>query len=142
MSKKIQAIVKLQVNAGKANPSPPIGPSLGQQGVNIMAFCKEFNEKTAQIESGLPIPVVVTIYSDRSFTFITKSPPASVLLKKIAGISKGSSKAKKEIIGKITNQQILDIAKQKISDMTGSDIYAMSKSIKGTAESMGLSIED
>lgn len=142
MSKKIQAIVKLQVPAGKANPSPPIGPALGQQGINIMLFCKEFNARTKHIELELPTPVVVTVYSDRSFTFIIKSTPSSVLLKRAAGIKNGSSKPKKELVGKIKKEQIFDIAKSKVSDMTGKDINAIFRSIEGTAKSMGLTIED
>lgn len=142
MSKKIKAIVKLQVAAGKANPSPPIGPALGQQGINIISFCKEFNDKTSNIELGLPIPVVITIYSDRSFTFIIKSPPASILLKKAAGIKSGSAKPNTEKVGKVSNKQIIEIAKNKANDMTGSDINAIIRSIKGTAKSMGLVIED
>lgn len=142
MKKKIQAIVKLQVAAGMASPSPPIGPALGQQGVNIPLFCKEFNNKTSNIESGLPIPVVVTVYSDRSFTFITKSPPASVLLKKAAGIKSGSAQPNKDKVGKINSKQIFDIAKNKAVDMTGSDINAIIRSIQGTAKSIGLVIED
>lgn len=142
MKKKIQAIVKLQVAAGMASPSPPIGPALGQQGVNIPLFCKEFNNKTSNIESGLPIPVVVTVYSDRSFTFITKSPPASVLLKKAAGIKSGSAQPNKDKVGKINSKQIFDIAKNKAVDMTGSDIKAIIRSIQGTAKSIGLVIED
>lgn len=142
MSKKIKAIVKLQVAAGKANPSPPIGPALGQQGINIISFCKEFNDKTSNIELGLPIPVVITIYSDRSFTFIIKSPPASILLKKAAGVKSGSAKPNTEKVGKVSNKQIIEIAKNKANDMTGSDINAIIRSIKGTAKSMGLVIED
>lgn len=141
-NKKIKAIVKLQVAAGMANPSPPIGPALGQQGINIMLFCKEFNNKTSKIESGLPIPVVVTVYSDRSFTFITKTPPASILLKKAANIKSGSSKPKHENVGKISTKQITDIAKNKAIDMTGADIDAIIRSIKGTAKSIGLIVED
>lgn len=142
MSKKIKAIVKLQVAAGKANPSPPIGPALGQQGINIISFCKEFNDKTSNIELGLPIPVVITIYADRSFTFIIKSPPAAILLKKAAGIKSGSAKPNTEKVGKVSNKQIIEIAKNKANDMTGSDINAIIRSIKGTAKSMGLVIED
>ncbi|CUR53815.1 50S ribosomal protein L11 [Serratia symbiotica] len=142
MAKKIQAYVKLQVSAGMANPSPPVGPALGQQGVNIMEFCKEFNIKTDSFEKGLPIPVIVTIYSDRSFTFIIKTSPASVLLKKAAGIKSGSNKPKKDQVGKITRTQIREIAEKKSKDMTGSNIEAMSRSIEGTAHSIGLIIED
>ncbi|AYN24462.1 50S ribosomal protein L11 [Buchnera aphidicola] len=142
MAKKIQSYIKLQVAAGMANPSPPIGPALGQKGVNIMDFCKLFNTKTENIEKGLPIPVIITVYSDRSFTFITKTPPASVLLKKAAGIKSGSSKPKTEIKGKITKLQVEEIANIKKNDMTGSNIHSMIRSIEGTAKSMGLIIED
>ncbi|CAL4318189.1 50S ribosomal protein L11 [Buchnera aphidicola (Protaphis terricola)] len=142
MAKKIQAYIKLQVSAGMANPSPPIGPALGQKGVNIMEFCKLFNTKTENIEKGLPIPVIITVYSDRSFTFITKTPPASVLLKKAAGIKSGSSKPKIETQGKVTNLQIKEIAKTKKNDMTGANIESMIKSIKGTAKSMGIIVQD
>jgi large subunit ribosomal protein L11 len=142
MAKKIQSYIKLQVSAGMANPSPPIGPALGQKGVNIMEFCKLFNKKTENLEKGLPIPVIITVYSDRSFTFITKTPPASILLKKLAGIKLGSSKAKSEKIGKITRLQIKEIATIKNHDMTGSNIESMMRSIEGTAKSMGLVIEE
>jgi len=142
MAKKIQSYIKLQVSAGTANPSPPIGPALGQKGVNIMEFCKLFNKKTENIEKGLPIPVIITVYSDRSFTFITKTPPASVLLKKLSGIKKGASKTKSEQIGKINRLQIQEIAKIKNKDMTGSNIESMMRSIEGTAKSMGLIIEE
>ena len=142
MAKKIQSYIKLQVSAGTANPSPPIGPALGQKGVNIMEFCKLFNKKTENIEKGLPIPVIITVYSDRSFTFITKTPPASILLKKLSGIKKGSSKTKSEQIGKINRSQIKEIANIKNNDMTGSNIENMMKSIEGTAKSMGLIIEE
>ncbi|QCI25279.1 50S ribosomal protein L11 [Buchnera aphidicola (Sitobion avenae)] len=142
MAKKIQSYIKLQVSAGTANPSPPIGPALGQKGVNIMEFCKLFNKKTENIEKGLPIPVIITVYSDRSFTFITKTPPASVLLKKLSGIKKGASKTKSEQIGKINRLQIQEIAKIKNNDMTGSNIESMMRSIEGTAKSMGLIIEE
>ncbi|QCI24702.1 50S ribosomal protein L11 [Buchnera aphidicola (Rhopalosiphum padi)] len=142
MAKKIQSYIKLQIAAGMANPSPPIGPALGQKGVNIMEFCKLFNTKTENIEKGLPIPVIITVYSDRSFTFVTKTPPASVLLKKAAGIKSGSSKPKIEKTGKITKLQIKEIAKTKKNDMTGSNIQSMMRSIEGTAKSMGLIIED
>ena len=130
MAKKVQAYVKLQVAAGMANPSPPVGPALGQQGVNIMEFCKAFNAKTESLEKGLPIPVVITVYADRSFTFVTKTPPAAVLLKKAAGIKSGS------------RAQLQEIAQTKAADMTGSDIEAMTRSIEGTARSMGLVVED
>lgn len=142
MSKKIQAIVKIQVKAGLANPSPPIGPSLGQQGINIGLFCKEFNNQTTSFEKGIPIPVIVTVYSDRSFTFIIKSPPASVLLKKAAGIEKGSSNPNKKSVGKVKQIQLQKIAKEKKNDMTGKNIDCIIKSIKGTAKSMGILIED
>jgi len=142
MNKKIQGYIKLHVKAGLANPSPPIGPALGQRGINIIEFCKLFNSKTDKLEKGLPIPVVITIYSDRSFKFITKSPPASILLKKAAGIKLGSNKPNKEKIGKITSKQINEIAKIKAKDMTGSNIESIMRSIKGTAYSMGLEIGD
>lgn len=142
MAKKIQSYVKLQVAAGMANPSPPVGPALGQQGVNIMAFCKAFNVKTEGIEKGLPIPVVITIYSDRSFDFVTKTPPAAVLLKKAAGIKLGSSTPNKNKIGKVTTNQIREIAESKAADMTGANIEAISRSIIGTAHSMGILVED
>ncbi|CAL4042083.1 50S ribosomal protein L11 [Buchnera aphidicola] len=142
MAKKIQSYVKLQVSAGMANPSPPVGPALGQKGVNIMEFCKAFNLKTENIEKGLPIPVIVTVYTDRSFSFITKTPPASILLKKIAGIKSGSGKPNQEKIGKITKKQILEIALMKKIDMTGSNLEKMAKSIEGTAYSMGLIVEE
>lgn len=142
MAKKVQAYVKLQVAAGMANPSPPVGPALGQQGVNIMEFCKAFNAKTESIEKGLPIPVVITVYSDRSFTFVTKTPPAAVLLKKAAGIKSGSSKPNKEKVGKVTSAQVREIAETKAADMTGADVEAMSRSIAGTARSIGMVVED
>ena len=138
MAKKVQAYVKLQVAAGMANPSPPVGPALGQQGVNIMEFCKAFNAKTDSIEKGLPIPVVITVYADRSFTFVTKTPPAAVLLKKAAG----SGKPNKDKVGKISRAQLQEIAQTKAADMTGADIEAMTRSIEGTARSMGLVVED
>ncbi|WWO97867.1 MAG: 50S ribosomal protein L11 [Candidatus Dasytiphilus stammeri] len=140
MAKKIQAYIKLQIAAGIANPSPPVGPALGQQGVNIMEFCKLFNAATENFEKGLPIPVIVTVYSDRSFTFILKTPPAVALLKKAAGIQSGSSKPNKEKIGKVTKIQVLEIAKLKAMDMTGANLQAMTRSIEGTARSMGLMV--
>lgn len=143
MAKKVQAYVKLQIAAGMANPSPPVGPALGQRGVNIMEFCKAFNAKTESIEKGLPIPVVITVYSDRSFTFVTKTPPATVLLKKAAGIKSGSDKPNnKDKVGKVTSAQVREIAETKAADMTGADVEAMSRSIAGTARSMGLVVED
>ncbi|MEQ2018551.1 50S ribosomal protein L11 [Photorhabdus bodei] len=141
MAKKVQAYVKLQVAAGMANPSPPVGPALGQQGVNIMEFCKAFNAKTDSIEKGLPIPVVITVYSDRSFTFVTKTPPAAVLLKKAAGIKSGSGEPNKDKVGKVTSAQIREIAETKAADMTGASVDAMMRSIEGTARSMGLVVE-
>ncbi|CAL4318062.1 50S ribosomal protein L11 [Buchnera aphidicola (Eriosoma lanigerum)] len=140
-NKKINAYIKLQVAAGMATPSPPIGPALGQKGLNIMEFCKLFNSKTAQLEKGIPIPVIITAYVDKTFTFITKTPPASVLLKKAAGIKSGSSKPNQDIVGEITLQQIQEIAQLKLDDMTGSNIENISKSIAGTAKSMGLKIK-
>lgn len=142
MAKKVQAYIKLQVSAGMANPSPPVGPALGQQGVNIMEFCKAFNAKTESIEKGLPIPVVITVYADRSFTFITNTPPAAVLLKKAAGLKSGSGKPNKEKVGKITTAQVREIAETKAADLTGADVEAMMRSIEGTARSMGLVVED
>lgn len=142
MAKTIQSYIKLQVAAGMANPSPPIGPALGQKGINIMEFCKLFNAKTDKIEKGLPIPVIITVYSDRSFTFIIKTPPAAILLKKLAGIKSGSKKPKLEQIGKITYAQIKEIAILKNTDMTGTNIESMMRSIEGTAKSIGLIIEE
>jgi large subunit ribosomal protein L11 len=141
MAKKVEALIKLQVAAGMANPSPPVGPALGQHGVNIMEFCKAFNAKTESLEKGLPTPVVITVYSDRSFTFITKTPPAAVLLKKAAGIKSGSGRPNTEKVGTVTEAQIQEIAEAKAADMTGSDIEAMKRSIAGTARSMGLVVE-
>ncbi|AZH00091.1 TPA: 50S ribosomal protein L11 [Proteus mirabilis] len=142
MAKKVQAYIKLQVAAGMANPSPPVGPALGQQGVNIMEFCKAFNAKTESVEKGLPIPVVITVYADRSFTFVTKTPPAAILLKKAAGVKSGSGKPNKEKVGKVTTAQIREIAETKAADLTGADVEAMMRSIEGTARSMGLVVED
>ena len=131
MAKKVEAYIKLQVAAGMANPSPPVGPALGQRGVNIMEFCKAFNAKTESMEKGLPVPVVITVYSDRSFTFVTKTSPAAVLLKKAAGIKSGSGRPNTEKVGTVTDA----------ADMTGADIEAMKRSIAGTARSMGLVVE-
>ncbi|MDD8915271.1 50S ribosomal protein L11 [Escherichia coli] len=142
MAKKVQAYIKLQVAAGMANPSPPVGPALGQQGVNIMEFCKAFNAKTESVEKGLPIPVVITVYADRSFTFVTKTPPAAILLKKAAGVKSGSGKPNKEKVGKVTTAQVRKIAETKAADLTGADVEAMMRSIEGTARSMGLVVED
>ncbi len=141
MAKKVEAYIKLQVPAGQANPSPPVGPALGQHGVNIMEFCKTFNAQTQNLEQGLPIPVVITVYGDRSFTFITKTPPASVLLRKAAGIEKGSSNPNTEKVGKVTRQQLEEIAKTKTPDITASDMDAAVRTIAGSARSMGLDVE-
>lgn len=141
MAKKVQAYIKLQVAAGKANPSPPVGPALGQHGVNIMEFCKAFNAETQDIEPGLPTPVVITVYSDRSFTFITKTPPAAVLLKKAAGIKSGSGEPNKKKVGTVTREQLEEIARTKEPDLTASDLDAAVRSIAGSARSMGLNVE-
>ena len=140
MAKKVMAQIKLQVTAGKANPSPPIGPALGQHGVNIMDFCKAFNARTANDE-GMIIPVVITVYQDRSFTFITKTPPASVLLKKAAKIAKGAGDPKRESVATVTQQQVEEIAKQKMVDLNANDLAAAFKIIAGTARSMGIDID-
>jgi large subunit ribosomal protein L11 len=139
MAKKIMAMIKLQVEAGKANPSPPIGPALGQHGVNIMDFCKAFNARTAD-DAGTITPVVITVYQDRSFTFITKTPPAAVLLKKAAKIAKGAGDPKRDRVGKVTRAQVEDIAKQKMVDLNANDLDAACKIIEGTARSMGIEI--
>ncbi len=141
MAKKIDAYIKLQVAAGKANPSPPVGPALGQRGVNIMEFCKQFNARTQELEQGLPIPVVITVFSDRSFTFITKTPPASVLLRKAAGIPKGSAVPNKDKVGKVTRAQVLEIAQSKATDLTAASVEAAARTIAGTARSMGIEVE-
>jgi large subunit ribosomal protein L11 len=141
MAKKINAYIKLQVKAQEANPSPPVGPALGQHGVNIMEFCKAFNAQTQGIEKGLPIPVVITVYADRSFTFAMKSPPASVLLKKAAGIKSGSAVPNKNKVGKVTRAQLEEIVKTKEKDLTAKDMDAAVKTIAGTARSMGLEVE-
>jgi large subunit ribosomal protein L11 len=141
MAKKIQAYVKLQVKAGEANPAPPIGPALGQQGVNIMEFCKAFNARTQNEEKGMPMPVEITVYSDRSFTFIIKTPPASYLILKALGITKGSSTPNKNKIGKITRKQLTDIASIKMPDLTASDLDAAIRTIAGTARNMGVEVE-
>lgn len=141
MAKKIIGYIKLQVPAGKANPSPPIGPALGQRGLNIMQFCKEFNARTQTLEEGLPIPVVITVFSDKSFTFITKTPPASVLLRKAAGVPKGSAVPNKDKVGKVTRAQVEEIAKAKTPDLTAADLAAAVRTIAGTARSMGLEVE-
>ncbi len=141
MAKKITAYIKLQVKAGEANPSPPVGPALGQRGVNIMEFCKAFNAKTADVEKGLPLPVVITVYSDRSFTFITKTPPASILLKKMLGIKSGSSNPNTKKIGTVTVAQLEEIAKIKMEDLNAANLEAAVKTIAGSARSMGLNVE-
>ena len=141
MAKKITAYIKLQVKAGEANPSPPVGPALGQRGVNIMEFCKAFNAKTADVEKGLPLPVVITVYSDRSFTFITKTPPASILLKKIVGIKSGSSNPNTKKVGTVTLAQLEEIAKTKMEDLNAANLDAAIKTIAGSARSMGLNVE-
>ena len=142
MAKKITAYIKLQVGAGNANPAPPVGPALGQHGVNIMEFCKAFNAHTAKMEKGSPVPVVITVYQDKSFTFITKTPPASFLIKKALNIQSASHKPGKESEGKITKAQLLEIAKVKEPDMTGADLEASARTIAGTARSMGIQVED
>lgn len=141
MAKKIEAYIKLQIPAGKANPSPPVGPALGQKGVNIMEFCKAFNAATQQMEQGLPTPVVITVYSDRSFTFVTKTPPAAVLLLKAAGIKSGSGTPNTKKVAKLTIKQLEDIAKIKEPDLTAADLAAAVRSIAGTARSMGIEVE-
>ncbi len=141
MAKKITAYIKLQVKAGEANPSPPVGPALGQRGVNIMEFCKAFNAKTQDVEKGLPLPVVITVYSDRSFTFITKTPPASILLKKATGIKNGSSTPNTRKVGTVTLAQLEEIAKTKMEDLNAANLEAAVKTIAGSARSMGLNVE-
>jgi len=141
MAKKVETYIKLQVPAGKANPSPPVGPALGQHGVNIMEFCKAFNAQTQGVEPGLPIPCVITVYVDRSFSFITKTPPASVLLRKAAGVAKGSGEPNMTKVGKVTRAQLEDIVNAKDPDLTASDMDAAVRTIAGTARSMGLDVE-
>lgn len=141
MAKKIQAYVRLQVKAAEANPAPPIGPALGQQGVNIMEFCKAFNARTQNNEKGMPMPVVITVYSDRSFTFIIKTPPAAYLILKAVGVSKGSSIPNKNKVGKITRKQLIDIATIKMPDLTASNLDAAVRTIAGTARNMGIEVE-
>ena len=141
MAKKVQAYIKLQVKAGEANPSPPVGPALGQHGVNIMEFCKAFNAKTQNMEKGLPTPVVITVYSDRSFTFITKTPPASVLLKKALGLQKGSATPNSVKVGTVTRAQLEEIATAKMPDLTAADMNAAVRTIAGSARQMGLDVE-
>lgn len=141
MAKKIVGYIKLQVPAGKANPSPPIGPALGQRGLNIMEFCKSFNAQTQALEPGLPIPCVITAYADKSFTFIMKTPPATVLIKKAAGVQKGSPKPHTDKVGKITRAQAEEIAKTKMKDLTAADMDAAVRTIAGSARSMGITVE-
>ena len=141
MAKKVTGYIKLQIPAGQANPSPPVGPALGQQGVNIMEFCKAFNAQTQALEKGLPTPVVITVYSDRSFTFIMKTPPASVLIRKAIGIEKGSGAPNTNKVGKITRKQIEEVATTKQPDLTAADMEAAVRTIAGTARSMGVDVE-
>ena len=141
MAKKIDAYIKLQVPAGQANPSPPVGPALGQHGLNIMDFCKAFNAKTQDVEMGLPVPVVITVFADKSFTFETKSPPASVLLRKAAGVPKGSGEPHKDKVGSVNREQLEEIVKAKNGDLTAADMDAAVRTIAGTARSMGLNVE-
>ncbi|MDR3387958.1 MAG: 50S ribosomal protein L11 [Rudaea sp.] len=141
MAKKVVGYIKLQVKAGQANPSPPVGPALGQRGLNIMEFCKAFNAATQKVEPGLPIPVIITAYSDRSFTFIMKTPPASILLKKAAGIESGSKRPNTEKVGKVSRKQLEEIAKTKMADLTAADMDAAVRTIAGSARSMGLVTE-
>ena len=140
-SKKISTCIKLQVPAGQANPSPPVGPALGQHGLNIMEFCKTFNSQTQNMEEGLPVPVIITVYVDKSFTFVTKTPPASYLLKKAAGIASGSGIPNKDKVGKVTRTQLEDIARAKEPDLTATDLNAAVLTIAGTARSMGIETE-
>ena len=141
MAKKVEGYIKLQVPAGQANPSPPVGPALGQHGVNIMEFCKAFNAETQSFEPGMPIPVIITVYNDRSFTFIRKTPPAAVLLRKAAGIPKGSSTPNTVKVGKVTRAQLEEIVKTKDPDLTAADMDAAVRTIAGSARSMGLEVE-
>jgi large subunit ribosomal protein L11 len=141
MAKKVVGYIKLQVKAGQANPSPPVGPALGQRGLNIMEFCKAFNAATQKMEPGIPIPVIITAYSDRTFTFITKTPPASILLKKAAGVESGSKRPNTEKVGKVSRAQLEQIATTKMADLTASDMDAAVRTIAGSARSMGLVVE-
>ena len=141
MAKKIVGFIKLQVPAGKANPSPPIGPALGQRGLNIMEFCKAFNAQTQGVEPGLPIPVVITAYADKSFTFVMKTPPASILIKKAAKIDKGSAKPHTDKVGRLTRAQVEEIAKAKMRDLTAADLEAAMRTVAGSARSMGVTVE-
>lgn len=141
MAKKVLAVVKLHVPAGQANPAPPVGPALGQHGINIMEFCKAFNAQTQSVEKGMPVPVVITVYNDRSFTFIMKTPPAAVLLKKAAGIPKGSGEPNTKKVGTVNREQLEEIAKVKMPDLTAADMDAAVRTIAGSARSMGLDVE-
>ncbi len=141
MARKVETYIKLQVPAGQANPSPPVGPALGQHGVNIMEFCKAFNAHTQGMEAGMPIPVVITVYNDRSFSFVTKTPPAAVLLKKAAGLKKGSGEPNTKKVGKVTREQLEEIARTKEPDLTAADMEAAVRTIAGSARSMGLEVE-
>ena len=141
MAKKVAAYIKLQVPASQANPSPPVGPALGQHGVNIMEFCKAFNSKTQSMENGMPIPVIITVYADRSFSFITKTPPASVLLRKAAGVPKGSGEPNTDKVGSVNRQQLEEIAKAKEPDLTAADMDAAVRTIAGSARSMGINVK-
>ena len=140
MAKKILGYIKLQVPAGAATPSPPIGPALGQRGVNIMGFCKEFNARTENMQKGTPLPTVITVYQDKSFTFVTKTPPASYYLKEVTGLKSGSGKTGRETIGQVTRQQLRDIAEKKMKDLNANDIEAASRIIEGSARAMGLRV--
>jgi large subunit ribosomal protein L11 len=140
MAKKILGYIKLQVKAGSATPSPPIGPALGQRGVNIMGFCKEFNARTENVEKGTPLPTVITVYQDKSFTFVTKTPPATFFLKQTLGLKSGSKTTGKEVVGQITRQQLRDIAEKKMKDLNANDIEAASRIIEGSARAMGLKV--
>lgn len=141
MAKKVEAYIKLQVKAGQANPSPPVGPALGQHGVNIMEFCKAFNAKTDNLEKGMPVPVIISVYNDRSFTFDTKTPPASFLLKKAAGVKKGSGRPNTEKVGTVTRAQLEEIVEMKRADLTAADMDAAVRTIAGSARAMGLNVE-
>jgi large subunit ribosomal protein L11 len=141
MARKIETYIKLQVKAGQANPSPPVGPALGQHGVNIMEFCKAFNAATQGMEPGMPVPVVISVYNDRSFTFITKTPPAAELIKKAAGLAKGSSVPHKDKVGKISRDQVREIATTKLPDLNANDIDGAMKIVEGTARSMGVTVD-
>ena len=142
MAKKILGYIKLQVPAGSATPSPPIGPALGQRGVNIMGFCKEFNARTGEMQKGTPLPTVITVYQDKSFTFVTKTPPATFFLKEAAGVKSGSGKVGREFIGKVTRAQLQDIGQKKMKDLNANDLDAATRIIEGSAKAMGLQVVD